>query len=77
MKEEYKAISSVLEKINYQEYQWVICVYLTKVNFLLGQQNGYTKYPCFYAFGIVQPNMNTGQEKVDLRGNMWWLEDKM
>jgi hypothetical protein len=46
MKEEYKAISLALEKINYQEYQWVICVDLKMVNFLLGQQSGCTKYPC-------------------------------
>jgi hypothetical protein len=47
IKEEYKAISLVLEKINYQEHQWVICVDVKMVNFLLGQQSGYTKYPCF------------------------------
>jgi hypothetical protein len=47
MKEEYKAIFLVLEKINYQVHQWVICVDLKMVNFLLGQQSGYTKYPCF------------------------------
>jgi hypothetical protein len=46
MKEEYKAIALVLEKINYQEHQWVICVDLM-VNCLLGQQSGYTNYPCF------------------------------
>jgi hypothetical protein len=47
MKEVYKAISLVLEKINYQEHQWVICVDLKMVYFPLGQQSGYTKYPCF------------------------------
>ena len=47
MKEEYNAISLVSEKINYQEHQWVICVDLKMVNFLLGQQSGYTKYLCF------------------------------
>jgi hypothetical protein len=47
MKEEYKAISLVLEKINYQEHQWVFCEDLKMVNFLLGQQSGYTKYPYF------------------------------
>jgi hypothetical protein len=47
MKEEYKAISLVLEKKNYQEHQWVICVDLKMVNFLLGQQSGYTNYPWF------------------------------
>jgi hypothetical protein len=40
MKEEYMAISLVLENINYQEHQWVIYVDLKMVNFLLGQQSG-------------------------------------
>lgn len=47
MKEEYETISLVLKKIKYEEHQWVICVDLKMVNFLLGQQSGYTKYPCF------------------------------
>jgi hypothetical protein len=47
MQEEYKANSLVLEKINYQEHQWVICVDLKFVNFHLRQQSDYTKYPCF------------------------------
>lgn len=59
MKEEYKAISLVLEKINYHENQWVICVDLKMVNFLLGQQSGYTSILAFYDFGIVEPNMST------------------
>jgi len=47
MKEEYNNIALVLEKIKSDEHQWVICVDLKMVNFLLGQQGGYTKYPCF------------------------------
>ncbi|GBN71750.1 hypothetical protein AVEN_92763-1 [Araneus ventricosus] len=47
MKEEYNTIALVLEKTKYHEHQWVICVYLKMVNFLLGQQSGHTKYPCF------------------------------
>lgn len=47
MKEEYQTISIILEKINYPEHLWMICVDLKMVNFLLGQQSGYTKYPCF------------------------------
>jgi hypothetical protein len=47
LKEEYKAICLVLENINYQEHQWVICVDLKMVNFLLGKKSGYIKYPCF------------------------------
>ena len=37
----------VLEKVSYCEYEWHICVDLKLVNFLLGQQSGFTKYPCF------------------------------
>lgn len=47
MKEEYENIAVVLDKIKYNDHQWVICVDLKMVNFLLGQQGGYTKYPCF------------------------------
>ncbi|GBO33273.1 hypothetical protein AVEN_105595-1 [Araneus ventricosus] len=28
-------------------HQWIICADLKMVCFLLGQQRGYTKYPCF------------------------------
>ena len=47
MKEEYDAIVLILQKIKYQEHRWVICADLKMVNFLLGQQSGNTKYPCF------------------------------
>ncbi|KAJ8957397.1 hypothetical protein NQ318_004877 [Aromia moschata] len=47
LKEEYNTIALVLQKIKYHEHQWLICVDLKMVNFLLGQQSGYTKYPCF------------------------------
>lgn len=47
LKEEYENVKLVLEKIKYSEHQWPICVDLKMVNFLLGQQSGYTKYPCF------------------------------
>lgn len=47
MPEKYHTISLALEKLKYQEHQWVICVDLKMANFLLCQQSGYTKYPCF------------------------------
>lgn len=47
MKEQYENIKVILEKIRYDEHRWYICVDLKMVNFLLGQQSGYTKYPCF------------------------------
>ncbi|CAK8684393.1 unnamed protein product [Clavelina lepadiformis] len=50
MKEEYQNIKTVLEKFKYHEHSWLICVDLKMVNFLLGQQSGYTKYPCFLCY---------------------------
>lgn len=47
LKEEYQYIKLVLQKLSYEEYQFSICVDLKMVNLLLGQQGGYTKYPCF------------------------------
>ena len=37
----------VLNLLKYQEHNWIICVDLKMANFLLGQQSGYTKYPCY------------------------------
>ena len=47
LKEKYDEVKFVLEKICYHEHKWAICVDLKMVNILLGQQSGYTKYPCF------------------------------
>jgi hypothetical protein len=47
LKEIYETIAFVVEKIKYHQHQWSVCVDLKMVNFLLGQQGGYTKYPCF------------------------------
>lgn len=47
LKEEYENVKKVLQKIEYESHKWSICVDLKMVNFLLGQQSGYTKYPCF------------------------------
>lgn len=47
LKEQYEHINTVLNFLKYNEHKWVICVDLKMVNFLLGQQGGYTKYPCF------------------------------
>ena len=44
---EYETIRFVLEKINYKEHKWLLCVDLKMVNFLLGQQGGYTNHLCF------------------------------
>ena len=45
-KETYKNVKPLLV-IKYDDHKWVIFVDLKMVNFLLGQQSGYIKYPCF------------------------------
>ena len=47
LKERYEHIKTVLYLLKYEEHKWIICVDLKMVNFLLGQQSGYTKFPCF------------------------------
>ena len=47
LKEKYSNIKFVLEKIGYYKHNWIICVDLKMVGFLLGLQGGYTKFPCF------------------------------
>lgn len=47
LKEVYETIAFVIEKIKYHQHEWLVCVDLKMVNFLLGQQGGYTKFPCF------------------------------
>ena len=45
--EKYENVNLVLQLISYDQHKWIIYVDLKMVCFLLGQQSGYTKYPCF------------------------------
>lgn len=45
--EEYEDIKRVIDLLQYHMHKWIICVDLKMVCLLLGQQRGYTKYPCF------------------------------
>lgn len=47
LREEYGDVKRVIELLQYDKHNWIICVDLKMVSFLLGQQRGYTKYPCF------------------------------
>lgn len=47
LKEEYKNIEIVLNKIKCKEYNWLICGDLKILTMILGQQSGFVKYPCF------------------------------
>ena len=50
LKEQHQPMKVVIDKLNYTSHNWPICVDLKMVNYLLGQQSGYTKYPCFICF---------------------------
>ena len=50
VKEHYLNVQMVLNKLGYSERNWAICVDFKMVNFLLEQQGGYTKYPCFLCY---------------------------
>ncbi len=58
LKEKYEEIKFVLEKILYHDLMWVICFDLKIVNFLLGQQSVYTKYPCFLCMWNSRDRVN-------------------
>lgn len=47
LKESYSTMKLVLAKVKYEDHKWVICGDLKVLSMLLGQQGGYTKFPCF------------------------------
>lgn len=46
MKEDYKAMEILIEKIQYRKYKWQVCADFKVVGILMGLQAGNTKYPC-------------------------------
>jgi len=49
MKETYKNLKQLLNKLEYSKYGWHICGDLKVVSLLMGLQLGYTKY-CFFFY---------------------------
>jgi len=47
MEEKYDNMQILLEKIQYNKHSWLICGDLKIITMLLGQQSGFTKYPCY------------------------------
>ncbi|CAH0546759.1 unnamed protein product [Brassicogethes aeneus] len=47
LKEDYANVKTLLEKIQYHQYQWDVCGDFKMLGFFLGLQGGYTKYSCF------------------------------
>ena len=56
LKENYENIKVVLKRLKYCVHQWLICVDLKMVNFLLRQQGVHTKYPCFLCYWDSRAN---------------------
>ena len=50
VKEHYLNVKMVLQKLRYSEHNWAICVDFKVVNFLSGQQGGYTKHTYFLRY---------------------------
>jgi hypothetical protein len=46
-KESYESVQILLRLINFERYKWDVCGDFKIINFLLGQQSGNTKFPCF------------------------------
>ena len=47
LKECYENLELVLRKLCYSDHKWTLCGDLKVISMLLGQQSGYTKFPCF------------------------------
>lgn len=46
MNESYENMKIILEKINYEEFQWDLCSDLKMVGIVSGLSRGYPKFPC-------------------------------
>ena len=47
LNEDYNSMKKVLGKIDYHRYKWQLCGDLKVISIMLGQQSGFTKFPCF------------------------------
>lgn len=47
LEEKYENLELILKSIKYKDYEWMVCGDLKVLCMLLGQQGGYTKFPCF------------------------------
>ena len=48
LKDSYENMNIILMKIKYNKHKWMVCGDLKVLSMLLGQQEGYAKYPCFW-----------------------------
>ena len=76
LKESYENLATVLQKIKYDEYNWDICGDLKVIGLLLGQQSGYTKYPCFLCMWDSRAKDKHWTQKVWPQGKNSKLEKR-
>ncbi|GBM53191.1 hypothetical protein AVEN_14221-1 [Araneus ventricosus] len=61
----------ILEKFNYQENRWMVCGDFKMLTMLLGQQAGYTKYPCFLCLWDSRArDLHWAKSSWSLRGSL-------
>jgi len=53
-------IKEVIDLLNYHEHKWILCVDLKMVSVLLGQQRGFTNYPCHLCMRAAEIERNPG-----------------
>lgn len=58
IKEEYKNVKMLLDKVKYAKHKWLICGDLKITSIILGQQSGFTKEPCFLCLGNCRDRAN-------------------
>jgi len=71
MKESYNTMKLLLLKLQYNVHAWKICADLKALNMLLGQQSGFTKYPCFMCEWDSRDRSNNWSESE------WPLRDSL
>ena len=63
LKEQQDDIRTVMDLLKYHQHGWIICVDLKMVSFLLGQQKGFTKFPCFLCIWDSRDRKNHWTQK--------------
>ena len=48
LKETYENVKTVLNVLKYDQYNWEVIGDFEVIDFLMGMQEGFTKYPCYH-----------------------------
>lgn len=70
-KEQYESLKLILEKIKYKDHNWLICGDLKLLSILLGQQSGFTKFPCYLC------KWDSRDRKEHYKTKVWPIRESM